>query len=73
MFPSHDQNDLGSAGGTAVNRSSASTPVFLPTTWNVNSGTAITLTFHVVGKTDWLHKTQFHLFAMRTMLIGRWR
>ena len=25
------------------------------------------------GKTDWLHKTQFHLFAMRTMLIGRWR
>ena len=25
------------------------------------------------GKTDWLHKTQFHLFGMRTMLIGRWR
>ena len=25
------------------------------------------------GKTDWLHKTQFHLFAMRTLLIGRWR
>tara|TARA_R100000306_G_C4361995_1_gene135735 strand:- start:545 stop:1195 length:651 start_codon:yes stop_codon:yes gene_type:complete len=25
------------------------------------------------GKTDWLHKTQFHMFAMKTLLIGRWR
>ena len=25
------------------------------------------------GRTDWLHKTQFHLFAMKTLLIGRWR
>lgn len=25
------------------------------------------------GQTDWLHKVQFHMFAMRTLLIGRWR
>tara|TARA_R100000353_G_scaffold119776_4_gene85298 strand:- start:1519 stop:2157 length:639 start_codon:yes stop_codon:yes gene_type:complete len=25
------------------------------------------------GKTDWLHRTQFHIFGIRTMLIGRWR
>lgn len=48
-----ETNDLGSAGGTAVNRSSASTPVFLPTTWNVNSGTAITLTQDDIIRVYW--------------------
>lgn len=48
-----ETNDLGTVGGTAVNKHSASTPVFMPTTWNLNSGTAITLTQDDIIRVYW--------------------
>tara|TARA_Y100001973_G_C5191188_1_gene331126 strand:+ start:1512 stop:2399 length:888 start_codon:yes stop_codon:yes gene_type:complete len=48
-----ETNDLGTVGGTAVNRVSVATPVAMPTTWNLNSGTAITLTQDDIIRVYW--------------------
>ena len=48
-----ETNDLGSAGGTVINRVSVAVPAAMPTTWNLNSGTAITLTQDDIIRVYW--------------------